>query len=196
MSQQQNRNMQAIKFTDEEIQILLECKSEGIYRRCIPLCVISHVLLGVAFKKNLISSSNKFLKYSIATIVPFGVGKFSYVKECNEKVKSRLSPESRLYKMMIERKYVEEEQSSATQKTVEPNIYDELRDRNRAKQPIDYSTLSTYDELRMRNRGIPEKQQIENPPPPPPQQQQQQQPVDIKSKNYKVNKYGDIIYED
>jgi hypothetical protein len=182
-----NNNIQPpIKFTKEEEQLMIECRDEAFYRRCVPLCIISNVLLGVAFKKNLTSNNNKILKYALATIIPYSIGKASYINECKEKVKSRLSPESKLYKLMIEGKY-----EALTVEPTNSSIYDELRDRNRAKQPVDYSNLSTYDEMRMRNRGnIPEQQQ----------EQPQKQIVstsDTKSnKTYKVNKFGDIIYDD
>ena len=208
-----NSGQRTFKFTNEEEQVMIECRKEAFFKRCLPLCVIGNLLLGVALKQKVISNSSGFIKFSLVTLAGYTAGKVSYINECREKVKSRLPPDSNLYKAMVlgqtdvfnvtvaptsnnQQPPQQPEQSSGLS-------YEELRQRNRAPQPIDYSNLSGYDELRMRNRGVPEiaknEENGENDSFKISNNNNNNSELNqstTKNSKFKKNKYGDVVYED
>ena len=207
-----------VKLSDEESKILIECRNEAFWQRCLPLMAISGFTLQMAIRKNLIANNLLFVKQCLVGGLAYSIGKLSYVTECKKKIQTRLSPDSNLYKIFVEHRqdiYLTDQQQAHTDKQQQQqqenpsNVYDELRKRNRIveQETVDYSNLSGYDELRMRNRGVaqrPNEQQSTNMNdnilnqannlPPIVSQQQQQQSENRKLK-MKINKFGDLIYE-
>jgi hypothetical protein len=218
LPQQQNPHQRLqVQLSDEERKILIECRNEAFWQRCLPLMAISGFALQMAIRKNLVANNLIFVKQCLVGGVAYSIGKLSYVTECKKKIQSRLSPDSSLYKIFIENRqdilltdHQQQQQPQTDQQQQDnlSNVYDELRKRNRVveQETVDYSNLSGYDELRMRNRGVaqrPNEQQSSNLndnilnqpdilPPVVPQQSQQSENRKLKMK---LNKYGDLIYE-
>ena len=186
--------------------------------------MFGNLVLGVAIKKNFISSSSWFIKFSFVTWAGYTAGKFSYVNECNKKIKSRLPPDCNLYKIKILRNLyivsntiiqnpmlpqplpqplpppLMQPLQQSKQSSVLP--YEELKQRNRATKTIDYSNLSGYDELRMRNRSVPEitkksgKEENDFFKITDKNNNSELNPSITKNSKSKNEKCGDIVYED
>ena len=201
------QQIQKIEFTNEEKKILKECRDEAFFKRSLPLVVITSFLLGLGFKRNVISNNHKVIKSLVSTTIAYIAGKMSYFPECREKVKSRLPPESNLYQYMVENRIpiINDAQPQESVTTVDKpqnlNSYDELRQRNRINQEqSNQSNSSLYDELRMRNRGIQDVQKKQEQYNDSIFQEKQQEPAKsidkTQSSKPKLNKFGDIIYEE
>lgn len=79
---------QTYKFTPEELEVLRQCNRESFFQRCLPLSTILGAATFYAVKTGFIAGNRNFgavPKVTLAAIVGFFLGKFSYQQKCADK---------------------------------------------------------------------------------------------------------------
>ncbi|XP_017772925.1 PREDICTED: OCIA domain-containing protein 1 [Nicrophorus vespilloides] len=80
---------QAYQFNAEEMRVVRECNRESFLQRCLPLGTIFGVSSYMAIKQGYFRPSPRFgaaPKVTIAVVVGYFMGKFSYQQKCAEKL--------------------------------------------------------------------------------------------------------------
>jgi hypothetical protein len=203
--ERQGSDQPLARLTEEELNVLRECRNESFFYRCLPAMLIGNTLFHAAYKRGAIPQNRYALKQFGIAVLGFVAGKFSYIQTCKEKITRTLPPSSVLVQSMTGQKNLPDgtdqeandsfmqtqqstnnQQSSASQQTDSYVSYDDLRKKSREtqlqQQQYKRQDLSSprESEKKMEASGL------QTPP----------TKSGEKPKKFHVNQYGDIIYED
>uniref|UniRef100_A0A8C4WYJ4 OCIA domain-containing protein n=1 Tax=Eptatretus burgeri TaxID=7764 RepID=A0A8C4WYJ4_EPTBU len=79
------------RFTEEEKRVMKECNYESLLFRALPLAAISAGITNVLISRDVLKASGRWgrvPKLAAASFLGFVVGRFSYRRNCMEKLKS------------------------------------------------------------------------------------------------------------
>uniref|UniRef100_UPI00358F0E5E OCIA domain-containing protein 1-like n=1 Tax=Myxine glutinosa TaxID=7769 RepID=UPI00358F0E5E len=79
------------RFTEEERRVMKECNYESLLFRALPLAAISAGITNVLISRDVLKGSGRWgrvPKLAAASILGFIVGRFSYRRNCMEKLKN------------------------------------------------------------------------------------------------------------
>lgn len=96
---------QPYKFTPDEIRVLRECNKESFYQRCIPFSILLGGGTYFGVKTGRFAPHPRFGAYpkvTVAALIGYFLGKFSYHQKCTEKFMSL--PNSQIGRMLKARK--------------------------------------------------------------------------------------------
>ncbi|CAB3258829.1 unnamed protein product [Arctia plantaginis] len=94
------------EFTQEEMKALEECDKESFYQRCLPFSTLFATVTYAAIRAGYLQKHphfGVFPKVMFTALVGYFCGRWSYIAQCDEKLRGKLSANSHLGKIL--RKY-------------------------------------------------------------------------------------------